>query len=1840
MKIKNAIVTCVAWTGITIAAPAVWDGTVDVSWFETNAQTYNLTTAEQLAGLAKLVNDGTSNFQGKTITLGADIFLNDTTGAGDGSWYKKSHREWTPIGTIFKPFKGEIDALAGKKNRKIYGLYISDETMDFAGLFGYTENLKISNLDVSVGYVAAKEHVGAVLGYGHDALISNVKAEIEVSGTNYVGGLVGYLRGDIFSSSVKGNVVAQDTVGGVVGYSKGRIDAVNHIGDIKGTSYVGGVVGYAENIKDSYHKGGDVIGTADYVGGLAGYCLSTSQSYAEGIVNGNLNYVGGVVGKGNSVDSTYHVGDVKGCAYVGGVVGYVENVKDSYHRDGEVTGAGNYVGGVAGFSSSIYDSFAEGSVKSDSNYVGGVVGYSRDVLNATYHINGEVNGYAYVGGVAGYANQLASSHSEGYVIGKNNYVGGVSGYVVGTVDSVYHKGDSVMGMAYVGGLAGLALAPVTNSYSEGNVIGSGNYVGGLLGQTSDSVANVHSLGNVESRGNYVGGLIGLSYFFYNNWRKNISVHSVEKSYAVGNVSGWNNVGGLVGLDSIFNGDSSKIKDTVTTSSIITRIIHNSYSEGNVNGTGNYVGGILGKSSFSYGVMNSYLFMDSVFHSKGDVKGRAYVGGLAGLLAGYITESHSNADVMGDGDCVGGLIGLSFYSFQLYGVVPESGYVRSVHIVQSSYAKGNVNGKNNVGGLVGLDSIFSDRHYESFAVMRVIHNSHFTGGVEGIESYIGGLLGQSIYSDNKIYGMRIDSSFYEGNGIVGKNYVGGLAGNLLGGVVSSHSKGNVKGIGDFVGGLVGYAYCANNSWSEGNVQGDGFVGGVAGYISSNNGSWFGNLQKLHSVGQVIGTGNYVGGVIGQAETGGDFYYLDSSSHTGGDVRGNSYVGGLVGQTAHLRNSYSEGNVKGTGDYVGGLIGSSERVVKSYSIGKVDGTGSYIGGLAGNISLHLASSYHKGGNVRGNSFVGGLAGYAYVVEDSWSEGNVSGTKHNVGGVVGNALQVFRSYHINGDVAGVNNVGGVVGGSGGYLDSSYSIGNVSGTDSVGGLAGGCRGSIHDSYAVANSVRGADYVGGLAGCGRSRIVGSYFLGDSVVGASHVGGFIGVSNGEIDSSYSTAHVKGDDNVGGLVGSAYGNISNTYALGNVVGDVKHSSAGNDNLGGLVGYVYKGSISKSLAKGNVSGTTKLGGLVGRFDGDSISQSYANGNVIGDYYGDPADEVGNFYIGGFVGYAKGFISESYVSGSVSGMENNPVYTGCLIGYVDGSLTVNDTYYDNEKCFLEIEGKRGVNTAGATFANSSGKTTSAMQKEVTFVNWDFVDTWNILNDAYPFLLFFANSFANADVTTESLKNIIYDGDAKTPAVTKVELGGSALTENTDYQVSYQNNIDAGTASVKVCGLGVFSGCKIIPFTIAPISLRISLGKIENQVYDTFEKTPAVSIYEGETLVDDKNFSVEYANNINAGTASVKVSLTGNYSGSASTTFTIEKAKSIIEELPTAREIFYGQTLEKSNLEGGLANVDGMFVWTKPDIIPEPINEGYEITFVPVDANNYLMAKDTISLNVTKCVVSFSFDGTVLQQDSLMYGETPQYKGDLPKKNSVQYEYAFKKWSPEISPITGNQTYVAVLDSTLRKYIISFYSGDSLLQSSEFEYGKKPTVKLNPQKEMTDQYVYHFKDWSPAIVSVSENAKYYAVFDSSNRYYSVKFMNGKDVLQKDSVAYGETPKYTGKTPTKKMTSSYSYKFVGWSPKLGPITKETEFVAVFDSTKVTGIQNIRRAGSNMSVNAVSRNIQISVAPIGKPYALFDMQGHILQKGRIESVNFNISVPWAGSYFIRIDNQIRKVNVR
>ena len=557
------------FAGTSVAAPAIWDGTADDSWYEPSAQAYNLVTAEQLAGLAKLVNEGTSNFTGKTITLGTDIFLNDTTGAGAGTWENGDRRLWTPIGTSSHPFKGEFDGIAGKKNRKIYGLYFNDSTASYAGLFGYTDGVRISNVDLLVGSMTAKDSSGALVGYALNGAVTNVHSNIPVSGRNYVGGLSGYASGNISKSSVQGNVTGQNYVGGLSGYTSGNMSESSVQGNVTGQNYVGGLAGSGQNVSRSYAKG-VVQGTSDYVGGIIGY-------------------------SGGSLDSVYHIGgNVSGRKYVGGIAGFIYYITASY-AEGSVQGTSDYVGGIAGRATSVSNSYhTDGDVKGQ-DYVGGVAGSVMSTYGVTLsYSKGNVTGQNYVGGLIGEGGsnaRISQSYAEGIVTG-SNYVGGLAGNsnsIAGTEEQKSYFIGSVTGYKFVGGLVGSGNS-ISQSYAEAPIIGKSDFVGGLAGRLQMSIKDSYHKGNVTTKGNFVGGLIGLSLRSTNTTglSSNDSTY-VYNSYAIGNVNGAKYVGGLIGKDSIYKKLSSSQNGS---SPKIVRTLANSYSKGSVEGL-SHIGGLIG-----------------------------------------------------------------------------------------------------------------------------------------------------------------------------------------------------------------------------------------------------------------------------------------------------------------------------------------------------------------------------------------------------------------------------------------------------------------------------------------------------------------------------------------------------------------------------------------------------------------------------------------------------------------------------------------------------------------------------------------------------------------------------------------------------------------------------------------------------------------------------------------------------------------------------------------------------------------------------------------------------------------------------------------------------------------------------------------------------------------------------------------------------------------------------------------------------------------------------------------------------------------------------------------------
>jgi len=157
-------------------------------------------------------------------------------------------------------------------------------------------------------------------------------------------------------------------------------------------------------------------------------------------------------------------------------------------------------------------------------------------------------------------------------------------------------------------------------------------------------------------------------------------------------------------------------------------------------------------------------------------------------------------------------------------------------------------------------------------------------------------------------------------------------------------------------------------------------------------------------------------------------------------------------------------------------------------------------------------------------------------------------------------------------------------------------------------------------------------------------------------------------------------------------------------------------------------------------------------------------------------------------------------------------------------------------------------------------------------------------------------ADLIINAISSVTFNGNAHTPTIT-VRNGTTTLTHNTHYTAEYSNNINAGTATVTVTGIGNYHGSSgNTTFTINPKVVTFTVDTITAQIYTGNAITPAITVRDGTTVLTSSNYNTSYTNNINAGTASVAVTGINNYQGSSgSSTFTINKAAGAIVDVPT---------------------------------------------------------------------------------------------------------------------------------------------------------------------------------------------------------------------------------------------------------------------------------------------------------------------------------------------------------
>ena len=193
---------------------------------------------------------------------------------------------------------------------------------------------------------------------------------------------------------------------------------------------------------------------------------------------------------------------------------------------------------------------------------------------------------------------------------------------------------------------------------------------------------------------------------------------------------------------------------------------------------------------------------------------------------------------------------------------------------------------------------------------------------------------------------------------------------------------------------------------------------------------------------------------------------------------------------------------------------------------------------------------------------------------------------------------------------------------------------------------------------------------------------------------------------------------------------------------------------------------------------------------------------------------------------------------------------------------------------------------------------------------------------------------------------------------------------------------------------------------------------------------------------------------------------------------------------------------------------------------------------------------------------DGTTIETTECGQGEIPSH--DAPaKENTAKYTYTFKAWDPEPVAAIADATYKATFDSTINTYMIKWvYEGGALIDQDYVAYGETPThadpTKISPEP---NRYTLQFKQWSPEIVPVTEEATYTAIFDTIPVLYTIRFLNYDGTeLQTVPTEYEQKPEYTGETPIHPADDNYAYVFAGWDPEVEIAWRDFDYTAVYDT--------------------------------------------------------------------------------
>ena len=797
--------------------------------------------------------------------------------------------------------------------------------------------LTIRNCSVSTSGIieSAKSNIGGVLGYVDGSDIASGKSNtVRIEGCS--------VDKAVIQAASSANTSSQ--IGGILGYGSQYVAAF-----ITGCK-VG--VGGAVSIKGEHSLGGIAGGMSNAKGGYIDSCTVGANTTIERIAVGNDNTV---------LESPKH-----GTA-IGGLVGFTQDSKD------DTSPLTTTFSGTSAFGGTITVSVEATNKSQDSDAkiscIGGIVGDMGSGANfasgSNVTVGGNINitlAAANVGGVVGRTNKAT-------FIGKFNVapnmstenaenVGGFIGKNIGTVYILADTTDKLENTT-VGALNGTEI-------TIGGKIKGTSEVGGFIGvNNSGSTLNIGSnvanakpyksgtltitiTASVTGSGDNIGGIVG----------KNEGV-SGQDDYAIvdivkgtikqnGAIKGANNVGGIIGLNdgllTTGGGEADTTIGGVTLSEEQQNEIKNLSinNTGSVTGTGDYVGGVVGKLDSPSALRTEDSGKGAIagtFTNSGNVSGGKFVGGSLGYVGKNVTITAKNnvatlfvndGQVTATGYYAGGSIGV---------LVGKIEGVDNGHTVNFKNT-GTVTAIGFVGGSIGVlagpvkyaQFVNSSGNLSIAAVNAVGGSVGFIGVPTPLETILTGV-GITLADDY----VKVENTHFEASGELTANPDSNAISVAKDAATNkSTGWGGVGGAIGVIGKNVrwGTEQNKNTYYANGNVTANGInnVGGIVGIILAENV----NISNMLAYNTTVKGGENVGGIVGATD--GIGTVITSAYAIEGTFTGSKNVGGIIGLAKTDTDASTSYWVKG---YTNAILAGTDVKNLQQDLGKFETIIEYVG-----------------------------------------------------------------------------------------------------------------------------------------------------------------------------------------------------------------------------------------------------------------------------------------------------------------------------------------------------------------------------------------------------------------------------------------------------------------------------------------------------------------------------------------------------------------------------------------------------------------------------------------------------------------------------------------------------------------------------------------------------------------------------------------------------------------------------------------------------------------------------------------------------------------------------------